>query len=349
MSRLVLLITPALGEGGGIASASKVMADTWPPTGDQLRVIETGGANPRQWFAALREARALMDSGQVSAVWIQTASRGSALRKSAFMAAARRAGVPYFVHIHGGGFPAFLDGLPAPARKMLGGLLRDAASVVVLGARAGQAVADRVGLDSAHLVELPNAATMAPGEVEDVAEGATKMLYVGPITEAKGVPALLAACKDLHDLPDWHLSLVGPGEPRKVYEWVRAVDVTGSRVEAWGAQPNDRVRAMMNASDVVVIPSLVENLPMVLLEAMAAGLPVVATDVGVVSDVVDESTGILVPPGDAGTLSLALRSLLTDPDRRRAMGDAARAKWQDRYTADTYGSRVQAVAQAPQP
>ena len=85
------------------------------------------------------------------------------------------------------------------------------------------------------------------------------------------------------------------------------------------------VADILRASDVFVLSSRVEGNPLSVMEAMAAGLPVVSTAVGGVPELVQEgATGLLVPSEDAGALAQAMQALVDDPVRRQAMGEAAR-------------------------
>ncbi len=112
------------------------------------------------------------------------------------------------------------------------------------------------------------------------------------------------------DGPDW--SVVAAAVRRAGLDSV--VDLVGERLD---------VPALLAQADVFVLASLSEGLPMSLLEAMAAGLPVVASAVGGVPEaVIDGETGLLVAPGDAATMAQALRTLLGDPDLRRRLGAA---------------------------
>lgn len=90
--------------------------------------------------------------------------------------------------------------------------------------------------------------------------------------------------------------------------------------------------AFMNSLDVFVLPSLAEGTPNGIIEAMAHGIPVIATPVGGIPDIVDADSGILVPPGDAASLAEAMLLLARDPARRKAMGIAARQRYEELFS-----------------
>ena len=101
------------------------------------------------------------------------------------------------------------------------------------------------------------------------------------------------------------------------------------------------VRERLLAADVFVLPSRGENLPITILEAMAAALPVVASRVGGIGELVDEGvTGLLVEPDDAGGLAGALAALVDDPQRRAAMGRAGAARVRERFDAADAGPEM---------
>ncbi len=94
------------------------------------------------------------------------------------------------------------------------------------------------------------------------------------------------------------------------------------------------VPALLAGCDVFCLPSSAEGLPLVVLEAMARGKPVVTTPAGGTAElVVDGVTGLLVPPGDAAALAEALSGLLADPDRARQLGEAGRERVRTEFSA----------------
>jgi glycosyltransferase involved in cell wall biosynthesis len=111
------------------------------------------------------------------------------------------------------------------------------------------------------------------------------------------------------------------------------------RVVFAGYRPD--ATALLAELDVFVLPSWVEGLPIVVLEAMAQRKPVVATPVGGTPELVaDGETGLLVPPRDPEALAAALRRLLEDPDLARRLGEAGRARVAERFTAAQQTRRV---------
>jgi glycosyltransferase involved in cell wall biosynthesis len=132
-----------------------------------------------------------------------------------------------------------------------------------------------------------------------------RILYVGNLLPVKGPTILANAFADLADLADVDLVFVGSGR--------ESTKINGNgRSRLVGVQPHRDIPKWMNACDVLCLPSLSEGLPNVALEAMACGLPVVASRVGGVPEIVEHGVnGLLVPAGESHALAAALREALT--------------------------------------
>jgi glycosyltransferase involved in cell wall biosynthesis len=149
--------------------------------------------------------------------------------------------------------------------------------------------------------------------------------------ETKGLPNLLDAWKQVPE--GAHLVMVGTGSVHEQLKAKAAAELP-HRVTLPGKV--ESVLPYLQASDVWTLPSLTEALPVSMLEAMATGLPVVATTVGGIPDVIDDGvSGYLVPPGQVQPLADALKKILADPAKRQQMGAAARQRVLDRYAIDT--------------
>jgi glycosyltransferase involved in cell wall biosynthesis len=154
---------------------------------------------------------------------------------------------------------------------------------------------------------------------------------IGRFEPQKGFDVLLRA---LPRVPEAHVVLVGDGAERERLELLAGELGIHERVHWHGW--SDESRVYLPTFDVFALPSRFEGFPLVVLEAMLAELPVVASDVGSVAEaVLDGQTGLLVPPDDPDTLARALRELLKERGRRRAMGAQGRSLVLERFTAQT--------------
>ncbi len=260
---------------------------------------------------------------------------------------ARLRGASVVVHAHGGLIRTWVDG---PVRRLLVRAAMTPVRTVVAVSDGERAAlvralpADRVrlirnGVDTA--VFRPPDQGRQPGRRPVV-------LYVGLLTPRKGVVDLLRASEELTERGvDHELRIVGgtPDEGAHAEREVR--DAAGPEVRFLGTQPHEAMADHYRAADVFCLPSWWEAMPLSILEAMASGLPVVATDVGDVPHVVaDGRTGLLVPPREPRALAEALATVLRDGDRREAMGTAGRRLAEERFSLDRTVDELDALFRA---
>jgi glycosyltransferase involved in cell wall biosynthesis len=191
-----------------------------------------------------------------------------------------------------------------------------------------------------RLIVIPNAVDPAPFDLAKpadrtalgVPDDATLALFVGRLDGQKGVAVLLDAVpKVVQADPGWHLLLVGDGPGRDAVTRAVASPELAGRVRWLGR--SDDVPSLLKAADLLVLPSLWEGMPNVVLEAMAARRAVVATAVEGTEDlVVPGETGWLVPPGNADALAAALIRAASDRDRLRRFGEAGRTRVESLFT-----------------
>lgn len=173
----------------------------------------------------------------------------------------------------------------------------------------------------------------------DIPSDARICVTVSVLRPAKGIEVLLDAASRV---PDAYFLIVGDGPKREEWTALARVSGIGDRVR-WAGFRRD-VDALLAGCDLFVHPSLDDAFPTVLLEAMAAGLPVVASNVGGIPEIVEENvTGHLVPAGDAERLASTIRALLDDEVTRRRMAEAARARASKLFSTDAWIARLDAV------
>ncbi len=179
------------------------------------------------------------------------------------------------------------------------------------------------------------------GEPAPAPTGSPVILAIGRLVEKKGFHHLLAACARLREEgAGFALRVVGEGPEATALRGLADRLGISDRVTWLGAQSNaatlDEIRgcALLAAPSIPGADGNIDGIPNVILEAMALGRPVVGSDFSGIPEVVkDGETGLLVPPGDEAALASALRALLGDPERARALGAAAAAFVRERFDA----------------
>jgi glycosyltransferase involved in cell wall biosynthesis len=184
------------------------------------------------------------------------------------------------------------------------------------------------GLPGERMLVKPNFLSADPG----IGAGSGGYaLYAGRLFPEKGIRVLLEAWE--HHRPKLDLRIVGDG-PMGAEVRAAAERVPGLRWEGW--QRREEVDRALREAVVLVMPSLwYEGLPMTAVEAYAAALPLVASDIGSLADIVaDGRTGRLVPPGDAAALARSVDEIAEFPALRDRLRAGARAEYLARYTAE---------------
>ena len=178
-----------------------------------------------------------------------------------------------------------------------------------------------------------------------------QLLAVGAVSRRKAYPVLVAALRELVDL-DWQLTIVGsldhaPEATAALYAAIQASRLR-ERITVAGAVDESRLHCLYDRADVFVSPSLFEGYGMVLAEAMARGLPLVASTGGAAAETVPAGAGLKVPPGDVASMREALRRMIADPAAREAFGEEswcagqALPRWRD--TAARVADTLKAAA-----
>ena len=288
--------------------------------------------------------------------------------------ALRRRGVPTVMTLHDykpvcPNYRLFTDGAPCTRclsggywqvvrhRCLEGSRWRSVAAAADAYASRGRGVYDRVdrflapsaflrdrvvdgGLPADRVEVLPNPVVAAP-EPRPARAGPPVVLYASRLVAEKGVHTLLDAAARLP--AGVRVRLAGSGRLEPAVRARVAAEVLP--VDVLGAVPPSRVAAELRAAAVAVLPALWwENCPMAVLEAAAGGVPMVASAVGGVPELVDDgTTGLLVSPGDAAALAGALTRLLSDPAEAERLGRAGWARVRSRHDPGAHVAALQEV------
>ena len=232
----------------------------------------------------------------------------------------------------------------APLLSLAGRLTARLADAVVAPSRetAKELESDygcRVAAVIGNGITPPELAPRAP------AGSAVEVLYAGRLRTRKAVAVLLEAfARVRREVPAARLRLAGDGEQRPALEEQARRLGLGEAVLFEGAVPHHRMPELFAAADIFCLPSLYEGFPLAILEAMAAGLPVVTTRVAGNPEAVEDGVhGRLVAPEDAAGLAAALLELIADEEGRREMGRRARRRVEEEFSIGRIGAAYRSL------
>ena len=265
---------------------------------------------------------------------------------------ARKLGLPLVVTFHGGDATKdkhYRRGLlPTIYQQRLAALQREAALIICVS----DFIRDRLlarGFPAEKLLVHRYGVELDANEDAPTSEAAQPyFLFAGRFVEKKGVGFLIEAMRQLEtEGKDVRLKLVGDGP---IAGELKRAAADLRNVEFLGWRPNQELCRWMRGALAVCVPSVetaegdAEGLPNVVLEAMAAGAPVIATHhAGIGEAVEDGRTGLLVPPGDSVALATALRRLVDEPETARAMGGKARRVALEKFDAMAQSRRLESI------
>lgn len=244
---------------------------------------------------------------------------------------------PHVITMHGG--TAFA--VAARRRRALGWAMRRSEARVAVSSSTADFLAEkcRVARDSidviANGVDVPVGDRRRVRAELGLAADQILIVAVGNLYPVKGHRTLVEAAAGLPaSSPPWTIAIAGRGEEEAPLRQLIAASGLEERVRLLGLRTD--VADLLAAADLFVMPSISEGLPLALLEAMSAGLPVVASAVGgIPTVVVDGATGVLVPPGDPTALTVALQAVLGSADVRRRLGARAAEEIPRRFGVDS--------------
>lgn len=349
---------------GGVASAVRSIRTTslWDDWRIQHISTHRDGSHLARVGAFARGATRfgwVLLTDRPDVVHLHTASYGSFVRKSLLAGLCRRAGVPFVLQVHGGAFVEFHDRSPGWAQRWIRSTLTASGCVLALGERWArqlrriapdariEVVRNGVRPGPVHAGPTPTGERQA-GERQagERQAGPVHVLFLGDVTADKGVFVLVEAWARVVEQSAGRavrLTVAGGGDLARLRA---AIDVAGvaDSVSAPGWIAAEDVPALIASAHVLVLPSRHEGQPMSVLEAMAQGLCVVATDVGGIPDAVGDA-GILVAPDDVTALARALTTVLDD-DVRRLLGARARERIRSEFDVTLAARRLDEIYRA---
>lgn len=345
--RVLIVIAGGLRDPGGVTRCMENLTESWRglPERPSYRVVDPRGAGSILW-SPLHFLKALVIIcwevlvGKATVVHVNMCEYGSTLRKLPIVCLTHALGGHAVIHLHGAELKQMFDHLPRSLRHGFRlGILR-ADRIVTLGKSWEEFLCRDIGVDREKVVTIYNAVPIPDVARQTEPDVRCRLLFLGRLEERKGADRFLHALRSLEvEGLDWTAVMAGDGQIDRYRELAEDLNLM-RRVRFTGWLDRDAVAGLMRASDVLVLPSLNEGLPMAILESMAHGLAVITTPVGAIPDVIhDEETGLLVPPGDSHALATALRRIISDRELRLRLGRNARKLAESEFDVARYGGR----------
>ena len=343
----ILMVGTSLDTMGGIASVARVYAGAGLFERYNVHYLAShcdGGAWAKLRIMASAYLRflAMLLTGQVGLIHVHVASRASFWRKSGFFLLAYLIQIPALLHLHGGGFAVFYDECGPLRRAYIRFIFNHASRVLVLSG-GWQAWVRSISRNPRvetlfNPVPVPQAVTAWP------ARDASSLLFLGKLGKAKGVDDLLQACTALAQRhPALRLAMGGDGDRAAVQARAEMLGVA-AHVDLLGWVQGAQKTRLLDTCRAYVLPSYFEGLPMSILEAMAAGVPVIATAIGGIPEAIDDGVeGYLLAPGDVEGLADRLDRLLSDDALAQRMGAAGRAKVERHFSTTAVMPRLEHI------
>lgn len=318
----------------------------------ELRPLDTrGGANALYslWVLATAITRIARGrfNGRLAGVHVNMAERLSLFRKGAVIVACRALGVPVVLHLHAAQLHHFYRTLARPLQALTRWVFSLPASVVVLGSAARKFVIEDLDVEPGRVdivingVPEPTHARRIDGD-----GGMQRVLFVGNLSERKGVTDLLQALAlPGVDTEKLEVTLAGGGDVEAYEAKARELGIASFvRFAGWSDQ--QQVARLMARTDVLVLPSYDEGLPLVILEALANGVAVVCSPVGEIPSVLtDGIDACFVQPGDVAGIAAGLRRVLQDDGLRTALERNGRALYEKKFSIAHFFSSVAHIHQ----
>jgi glycosyltransferase involved in cell wall biosynthesis len=350
----ILIVSPAGRSGrGGISSVSRAIAEWIETTSPDVKVfvVDARGTGPSWlWPLFLIKAFAycltLRLTGKIDVLHLQVSERSSFIRKGLLLLLGRSLGLGIVLHHHGAQLISFYREASSPMRRWVSFIARRANVNIVLGERWRPFLIEEVGVPSGQVVVLYNAIRDLLKIDQMVRESGSLCLNpsigfhfvtLADMSPRKGISELLRALKIVRDQrSNVRATIAGGGQ---VSRYVREAEKLGiddiCLFPGW--IDREAVEELLRSADTFVLPSFDEGLPIAILEALSARIPVIATPVGSIPEVLTDGVScLMVQPGNVEQLADTLRKIATDAALVERLATNGRDLFESKFTIDRF-------------
>jgi glycosyltransferase involved in cell wall biosynthesis len=344
--KIIYIVSPSGAVGGGMGRVKDYILESG---GDSLartrfEVLVTRDERGAAYsllllaLAILKIWRAAL-GGSLALVHVNFGDKGSAFRKGLVILCARAVGATTILHLHAAELTGHYAEATALTRWFIRLPFRVASSVIVLGGLWRDWLVRDLGISPAKIDVLYNGVPIPVTKRDFLNDtsGVRRILFLGLLTERKGISDFLHALAAIGpDALAWEAVIAGNGDIPGYERKARELGLEGrARFVGWVDQAG--VRSLLRDVDMMVLPSYNEGLPLVILEALGSGTPVICTPIGAIPEVLEDGRSVLfVKPGDRAALTEKISMLLADPDLRQSLSDQGQARFCQQFALDVF-------------
>ncbi|MFR3588689.1 PssE/Cps14G family polysaccharide biosynthesis glycosyltransferase [Eisenbergiella massiliensis] len=292
---------------------------------------------------AYRKLKRLIKNDSFDIIHIHMSYNGSFYRKYYITKLCKKYGKKVIIHLHGSEFKDFYNRGNKKRKLQIKELFTVADCSIVLGEDWKNFI-EKIA-PNAKIVVINNAVPIPEVQEKIIMEERT-FLFLGALIKRKGVMDLLTALNQMKqkNILGWHVLIAGSGEEQAALkEFVKNNDLE-NMVDLLGWVKKEQKSELFGKSDVLVLPSYNEGLPMAILEAMSYGLSIVSTNIGSIGEAVHNGeNGFLFKPGDVVALERAITELVRNADIWKRQSVASRKICEERFSEDMFFRKIQAI------
>lgn len=334
--KIIVMLGPSPSERGGMGSVAKLILSivsrdfairhitTWNGQVSRFRQLSSAIVFIKAFLAFLLK----LSRREGDLVHLHISERGSVIRKSMIALVCMATGKPFILHTHGCEFHEFYGELPPGIQQLITALFRRSACLIALSESWRNYYIETCHLEPERVVVLNNPVALPEKWQKTEKVGKLKFVFLGKINKRKGIFDILTALAKLE--PQYRnqveLVLAGTGEIAEVENLATELGIE-KQIVFLGWVNQEQRDQLLAESDVMLLPSYNEGLPMAILEAMSWGIPIITTPVGGIPEVIEHGkSGLLVTPGHILELITAMESLIENPALRLSLGKGARQR-----------------------
>ena len=274
-----------------------------------------------------RQMKKVIKEKKPTVVHITTSGQLAIIRDILFLKLLKRKRKYSVYHLHFGRIPEIIR-KNNMEWKLLKKALGLSSQIIAIDSRTKEALEKEFGSEKVNLIANPfvtkNTEKYVNGETSKI------VMFLGWCVKTKGIEELLSAWISIErQYPDWVLKIVGPYDTE--YQKKLKQKYHSNSIVFEGEKEHEEALDILSKSEVFVLPSYTEGFPNAVLEAMALGKPIIATDVGAIKEMLSDNSGVVIPPQDTDAVKQALLKVLDDEKLRKSLGDNAYHRIREQY------------------